>query len=174
VYRRFGQQAQFLVVYLREAHPTDGWKMPNSQLKDPRSQVERDLVAAQCCRVLKFEFPALVDTMDDQTAVTWAAWPERLFVVGKDGRVAYAGQQGPWGFWPTNNYARQSRKIEGAAKALGKNLKGDSLETFLERLFNQELPPERVEPRIAGDAPRATNRAAAARDVEVIEPRVER
>jgi hypothetical protein len=149
VYRRFGNEAQFLLVYLREAHPTDGWAMKNSQLTDPRSQLEREFVAAQCCRELKFEFPAVVDTMDDQTAVNWAAWPERIFVVGTDGRVIYAGQQGPWGFWPTENAARKARKIEGAEKMLGKKLRGESLEKFLARLFPHVEPlPELVEPQI--------------------------
>jgi Iodothyronine deiodinase len=181
VARRFSQQAQFLLVYIREAHPTDGWTMPNSQLTDPRSQFERDLVAGQCCRALKFDFPALVDTMDDQTAVTWAAWPERIFVISPEGRVLYAGQQGPWGFWPSNRSARQARKIEGAAKMLGKHLKGESLEAFLAKLFHQEPPPERVEPRIAeaktasephrGNSTTAKHSAPPA-NAERIEPRV--
>jgi hypothetical protein len=133
---------------LREAHPLDGWAMKGSKLNDPRTQADRELVANQCCRELKFDFPAVVDTMDDQTAVDWAAWPERIFVVGVDGRVAYAGEQGPWGFWPTAKVGRQSRKIEGAEKMLGKKLKGESLEEFLERLFGQEQPAERVEPLV--------------------------
>jgi len=31
---------------------------------------------------------------------TYAAWPERLYLVGTDGRVAYAGGPGPSGFSP--------------------------------------------------------------------------
>jgi hypothetical protein len=151
VHNRFGKQAQFLLVYLREAHPLDGWAMPNSQLKDPRSQTERALVASQCCRELKFDFPTVVDTMDDQTAVDWAAWPERIYVVGIDGRVAYAGEQGPWGFWPTKKTAGQSRKIGGAEKYLGRKLQGESLEEFLERLLEPAPPTERVEPQSSGD-----------------------
>jgi hypothetical protein len=155
VYERFASQAQFLLVYLREAHALDGWTKPNSQLTDPRTQAERELVAAQCCKELKLEFPALVDTMDDQTAVDWAAWPERIFVVGTDGRVAYAGEQGPWGFWPTDRVKRQAAQ-RNAAK--GKNSKnsdspkrsfdGDSLEKFLSHLIYNEPLVEVVEPRI--------------------------
>ena len=68
VHERFKEYADFLLVYLREAHPTDGWKMPNSEIEDPLTQVERDLAASQCCQRCKFAFPAVVDTMDDATA----------------------------------------------------------------------------------------------------------
>ena len=30
----------------------------------------------------------------------YAAWPTRLFLIGRDGRVAYAGDLGPYGFKP--------------------------------------------------------------------------
>ena len=127
VHERFGERAQFFQVYLREAHPTDGWKMKNSKIKDPLTQLERNLVALQCGKRLKFKFPTIVDTMNDAAAVRWAAWPERIFVIGVDGKVAYAGHQGPWGFWPTDRLKRSGRK----------NLKGESLEAFLEKSFNE-------------------------------------
>lgn len=44
--------------------------------------------------------PVLVDSIENRVDELYAAWPERLFVVGKDGRIAYAGKQGPWGFKP--------------------------------------------------------------------------
>lgn len=50
--------------------------------------------------MLRLPFPVVVDAMDDAVAQRWSGWPERLFVVGADGRVAYVGEQGPWGFWP--------------------------------------------------------------------------
>lgn len=162
MHKRFGRQAQFLLIYLREAHATDGWSKPNSELADPRTQADRDLVAAQCCQELEFDFPALVDTMDDRTAVDWAAWPERIFVIGVDGRVAYRGEQGPWGFWPTERVRRQAaekfKAKKGAKGAKGKtddvpvrNYDGDSLETFLARMLPGEAAPQVVEPRITRD-----------------------
>jgi len=163
VHERFGKEAQFLFVYLREAHAADGWKSGNSNINDPRSQVERDLVAGQCCRELKFEFPTVVDTMDDQTAVDWAAWPERIFVIGADGKVVYAGEQGPWGFWPTEAFKRQALKNATAKKKEKKkaemppiNLDGPSLETFLAHLLRNEPLVEVVEP-IAGSPPAASS-----------------
>jgi len=41
-----------------------------------------------------------VDTMDNQVDGLYAAWPERIFVVDRQGKIAYAGRQGPWGFKP--------------------------------------------------------------------------
>jgi hypothetical protein len=157
VYERFGKQAQFLMVYLREAHAIDGWRKPNSQLEDPRTQAERNLACAGCRKDLQFEFPAVVDGMDDQTAVDWAAWPERIFVVGVDGRVAYAGEQGPWGYWPTDDVKRQAAKKTATRKkkagpgedpdVAARNFSGESLERFLARTVGSRPQPEVVEPR---------------------------
>jgi hypothetical protein len=38
--------------------------------------------------------------MDDRASRAFAAWPERLVLIGADGRIAYRGSPGPWGFSP--------------------------------------------------------------------------
>jgi type I thyroxine 5'-deiodinase len=38
--------------------------------------------------------------MDNRVDELYAGWPERLFVIGANGRIAYAGGPGPWGFKP--------------------------------------------------------------------------
>ncbi len=58
------------MVYVREAHPTDGWQMESNDrvgvsLRQPRSYDERVEVAQRCFKTLKFGFPMLVDTIDD-------------------------------------------------------------------------------------------------------------
>jgi hypothetical protein len=95
----------FLFVYVREAHPSDGWQMPVNVEQDvefaqPRSLEERRSIAAQCCTRLKLTMPCVVDTIDNKVDEAYAAWPERLFVIAADGRVAYAGGQGPFAFNP--------------------------------------------------------------------------
>ncbi len=178
VYQRFGNQAQFLVVYVREAHATDGWSKPNSQLADPRTQTQRDLVALQCCKELEFEFPALVDTMNDRTAVDWAAWPERIFVIGVDGRVAYAGEQGPWGFWPTERIRLQAAQ-KNAAKAkkaktdktdkTDKNDKNDKTDKNTAKGKNEYVPVRNYD----GDSlEKFLARLLPSTAAEVVEPRV--
>ena len=42
----------------------------------------------------------LIDGMDDKVSANYASFPDRLFLVGKDGRIAYAGDRGPRGFLP--------------------------------------------------------------------------
>ena len=44
--------------------------------------------------------PAVVDDMEDTTAWNYAAFPDRLYVIAADGRVAYQSGRGPWGFLP--------------------------------------------------------------------------
>ena len=107
-------------MYLREAHPTDGWVVPDyNQLEDPATLEERSACAADAGAELAFGFPIVVDTMDDRIAVRWSAAPERLFVIEKGGRVIYTGSAGPFGFRPGGDYV-----------ALAGN-RGLSLEAFL-------------------------------------------
>ena len=36
--------------------------------------------------------------MDDKMEAAFAAWPDRIYVIDKDGKVAYKGKPGPGGF----------------------------------------------------------------------------
>jgi hypothetical protein len=38
--------------------------------------------------------------MDDSVSRAYGAWPDRLYVLGADGRVIYRGGPGPFGFLP--------------------------------------------------------------------------
>jgi type I thyroxine 5'-deiodinase len=42
--------------------------------------------------------PALVDDMDDHANRLYEAWPDRLVLVDRSGRVAYRSGPGPFGF----------------------------------------------------------------------------
>jgi hypothetical protein len=93
------------VVYIQEAHPTDGWQMP-SNLKEgvlvasARSFGDRENAANTCVVKLGIHIPALVDDMDDSTERAYTGWPDRLYVIDRDGRVAYKSGAGPFGFHP--------------------------------------------------------------------------
>jgi type I thyroxine 5'-deiodinase len=106
---------QFLTIYIREAHPVDGWwlggglaglilKMSRSKaatdIYDPKTIEERRAVAGQCESTLQYGIRTYVDEMDDAVSDAYAALPTRLYLVGLDGRVAYAGGPGPFGFKP--------------------------------------------------------------------------
>jgi len=44
--------------------------------------------------------PAIVDKLDNRVNRAYGAQPDRLYLVGKDGKIAYAGDKGPRGFAP--------------------------------------------------------------------------
>jgi hypothetical protein len=42
----------------------------------------------------------VVDDMKDTANKAYFGWPDRIYIVGADGKVAYKGDPGPWGFKP--------------------------------------------------------------------------
>jgi hypothetical protein len=95
----------FYVVYIREAHPSDAWQI-SSNLRDnvvfasPRSSEERSELGRMCVVKLGIEFPAVVDNFDNTTEIAYTGWPDRLYVINRDGRIAYKARPGPFGFKP--------------------------------------------------------------------------
>lgn len=102
--KKYGDAAQFLLVYIREAHPTEDWPMRVSSsiesINDPTSLLERQNVAESCVADLKIDIPTVIDNMDDSIAKDYKAHPDRLYVVGKDGNIKYRSGPGPMGFKP--------------------------------------------------------------------------
>jgi hypothetical protein len=95
----------FFVVYIKEIHPTDGWQVKENEqdavlLRQHQSMEERVGVGQTCMLKMALEMPAVVDEMDDAVARAYAAMPERLYLIGRDGRVAYKGGMGPMFFRP--------------------------------------------------------------------------
>ena len=94
------------MVYIREAHPLDGASpmgggdgMPI--VEDPTSLAERRGVAEVCMTRLALDpIPALIDGLDDAVNQAYGAWPDRLYLVDRQGRIAYKGGPGPFGFEP--------------------------------------------------------------------------
>jgi hypothetical protein len=91
------------VVYITEAHPSDIWQM-ESNVKDkvvfasPRSEQEREFVAGACVRKLGIEIPAVLDEFGNSTESAYTGWPDRLYLIDAQGRVAYKSKPGPFGF----------------------------------------------------------------------------
>jgi hypothetical protein len=105
MYKHYGDRVAFLGVYVREAHPTDGWSLEsNSRLgidvKQPASQLERLDVAEKCCARLEMSIPLVVDELDDRVGRAYSGMPDRLYLIDRAGRVAYKGGRGPYGFKP--------------------------------------------------------------------------
>jgi len=105
MFREYGDRAHFVLVYIREAHPDDGWQVPKNTregvvVNQPKTDAERDAVAHSCVAKLSIDLPTVVDDMKDSTEKAYGAWPDRLFVVGADGKLVYRGGKGPRGFLP--------------------------------------------------------------------------
>jgi hypothetical protein len=64
----------------------------------PSSHDQRAEVARACALKLKLSIPTLVDEMDNSTDLKYYALPDRLYLIGRDGTVAYRGGPGPFGF----------------------------------------------------------------------------
>ena len=84
----------FFVVYIQEAHPVDLWQV-SSNVEDgvlfasPQTAGERADPAGICVVKLAIKMPAVVDGIDNRVERNYTGWPDRLYVVGTDGRVRY-------------------------------------------------------------------------------------
>lgn len=65
---------------------------------DPTTIEERRQAARDFAKQFKVTLPILVDTLDDKLEGIFAAWPDRIYVLDRDGKVAYKGGPGPRGF----------------------------------------------------------------------------
>ena len=100
IYRRFRDDVEFFVVYVQEAHPTDGWQVESNVqegvlFRQHRSSAEREAVAQSCSIDLQIGLPVIIEDMDNAVDEAYGAAPERLYLVDVDGRVAYHGGAGP-------------------------------------------------------------------------------
>ena len=102
---RYRDRVSFLVVYIREAHPEEGWILPENRrsgiaVHEPSTDEERRAVAATCASKLELTMPAVIDGIDNAVASVYGGWPDRLYLIGTDGLIAYQGGEGPFGFKP--------------------------------------------------------------------------
>ncbi|HEY1187190.1 MAG TPA: deiodinase family protein [Gemmata sp.] len=103
IYQRHKANATFIMVYVREAHPTDGWVMASNskagvEVKQPTTYDERVKVCGRFAAKLKPTMPVLVDEIDDRTGNAYSGMPGRLYVIDTEGKVAYKSGRGPFGF----------------------------------------------------------------------------
>ena len=118
LYSSYNQQIQFLTIYIREAHAVDGWDIGSeNRVHDPRTLEERRKIAGQCEMTLEYGIRTYVDEIDDAVMSAYAAWPERLYLVDREGCIAYAGGPGPGGFVPGELKAAIDELLENQTSA---------------------------------------------------------
>ncbi len=117
LHRKYGDQVEFIVVYVKEAHATDKWWLGRSRtqrvihnlsgnlarldIAEPVTMAQRRKVAASCqANLFDGVVPLYVDTMEDEVSLAYTAKPTRIYFIGMDGRVVYNPGIGPFGFSP--------------------------------------------------------------------------
>lgn len=94
LYERYHEQVEFLLIYIREAHGTGSWQSTINQregvdLPEASSFEQKREYAISCLRKLKIRYRAAVDPMENPTDKAYSAWPSRLYLVDKNGHVAF-------------------------------------------------------------------------------------
>jgi Spy/CpxP family protein refolding chaperone len=96
--REYGSRVSFLIIYTREAHPTGQWEVDRNREQQISIAEHKDLtarkeMAKQARTRLKINIPIAVDSMEDDAARAYHAWPNNAAVlIDKDGAV-FAYQQ---------------------------------------------------------------------------------
>ena len=81
----------------------DAWQDDDNQkdkisVASPKTLAERCAVEGTCATKLALHIPAVIDDLQNSTEAAYAAWPDRLYLIDREGRVAYKSKPGPYGF----------------------------------------------------------------------------
>jgi hypothetical protein len=92
-------------VYVAEAHPGSIVSVPTDsggmelQVIPPASTVEERMTnMRKMVNLLHFTLPVVVDDEENSVKNAYAGWPDRLYVIGADGKVAFKSGPGPMGY----------------------------------------------------------------------------
>ena len=104
LHQDFGDIAEFRLVYIREAHPIDSRRpAPYAEEKgisEATTFGERCAVALDLLDDKNLSISTIVDDMDNSVNEAYSAFPDRIFVVDVEGKIAFAADRGPWGYAP--------------------------------------------------------------------------
>ena len=98
----FADKVDYTIVYITEAHPSDGWALKGwetfsdgTQIQHHRTLDDRLAVARKFRMEMALDVPILVDGINDELEQRYEARPERLYVVHR-GKVLWRCGLGPW------------------------------------------------------------------------------
>lgn len=104
MYQDYKDIAEFRLVYIREAHAMDSRRpvgyAKEKGISEHKDYEERCTTAKMLMDDESLTMPMLIDGMDNAANEAYQAYPDRVFLVRKDGRLAVAADRGPWGFGP--------------------------------------------------------------------------
>ena len=100
LYRRYRDYVAFFVVYVQEAHPTDGWQTDSNVaegilFRQHQSYEEREAVATTCSLDLHLPLPVLVEEMDNAIDEAYGAAQNVCTSLGQMGASRIRGALGP-------------------------------------------------------------------------------
>jgi hypothetical protein len=116
IYEDYKGHADFLTVYVREAHPTDEWQMKSNVKEDvcyaqPKTLAQRVAIANDFIQRMKYPVPFGIDDMNNAANDAYAAWPERIYIIDANGHIAYRGGMGPFDYHPAEARAWLASKF---------------------------------------------------------------
>jgi len=97
--QKFADNADFIAIYVSEAHPADEWKIEGHGVcyMQPKTLEGRVSVASDFIKNKNFKIPLFIDLMDNNAALAYEAHPERLYII-QNGVIVYKGGPGPFGY----------------------------------------------------------------------------
>ncbi|MBN3314741.1 IOD3 deiodinase, partial [Atractosteus spatula] len=98
VVSQYADIADSLLVYIEEAHPSDGWVSSDAPYQIPKHRCLEDRLKA--AKLMNLEVPrclVVADTMENSSNAAYGAYFERLYIL-QDGKVVYQGGRGPEGY----------------------------------------------------------------------------
>ena len=90
----YADVADFVAVYIEEAHAADGWDLKNNIKINIHQQIEDRIEAAKILLVENPSFPIVCDDMAENANYAYGGLSERLFVIHR-GKIVYEGGRGP-------------------------------------------------------------------------------
>lgn len=115
IYEMFRDRADFLTVYIREAHASDEWPVGNICVIPQHKTLQDRLTAAQnFVRDYNYNIPCVVDCMENKFNEVYAIWPERYYVISADNKIAHVSS-------PTNEFGYEHSKLQHALEKLFRN-----------------------------------------------------
>ncbi len=103
-YNELNAPIDFIIIYIKEAHASDGWKFDGPQYsfianhKDLQDRIEAVRVMIERGNITKeIKISVYCDTMDDHTNHLFRGWPERLYVFHNQ-TILFRGENGPTGY----------------------------------------------------------------------------
>ena len=136
MYQDYKDVAEFRLVYINEAHAADGRSMQrigkNLGVFEHKNYGERCQVAERLLSDKKLTVPTVIDGMDNKVNQAYKAWPDRVFIVGTDGKLGVAATRGPFGFAPAIEQAGQwLAEYKKSGKELALQPKKPDFERFM-------------------------------------------